>query len=292
MTAAAATVTAWPAAASPLTAGLLAHPGSLVVLGVFPTAVYLGGHEHHRVLPLLAADALLLPTGLRVAEPSYRVDWGLGPGDEVEVDAGGLRWPGRHVRAARQWRPATVPGPAVPVPGETLRPVAAELSGAASSHALLGRARSLTAAVVTDAPLEERVLGLVGLGAGLTPAGDDALCGVLLTLRATGRTRGAERLAAAVRAALHRTTSISASLLDAAAQGFATPAVTGLVVAVARGDRDAVRALVPAVLAMGHSSGADVAAGVAGAALALAEAPRAEPPRDAPTGDTDRKVDQ
>jgi Protein of unknown function (DUF2877) len=298
----AAAVTAWPAAGSPLTADLLADSAPLVALGVFPTAVYLGGRQHREVLPLLTADALLLPTGLRLAEPSHRVGWGLEPGNEVEVHAGGLRWPGRLVHVARQWRPAPVPAPGVPVPGETLGPVAADLAGLASSTVLLRRARNLCAAVtdggaVTYGTVDDLVHGLVGLGAGLTPAGDDVLCGVLLTLRATGRVRDTERLAAAVGATLHRTTSISASLLDAAVRGFATPAVTDLVRAVARGDRDAVRTLLPAVLAVGHSSGADLVAGVAGAALALAHRPRTEPsrdapPRDAPTGDADRKVDQ
>ena len=100
---------------------------------------------------------------------------------------------------------------------------------------------------------------------GLTPSGDDALCGVLLALRAGGAP--AEALAAvgaAVPRSLAATTSLSASLLLAAAAGCAVPEVATLANAVSRGDEAGIDEALPAVLAIGHSSGADLLAGLAG----------------------------
>lgn len=290
MAVAAAASREWPGAASPLATDLL-RPGRLVVLGVFPTAVYLGGDEYHEVLPLLASDALVLPTGLRLGVPSTEVDWRLLPGDQMVSTGREVRWPGRQVRVVRPWRPARVPAPAEPLPDEVVARLVPPLTAAAVAPHLLDRARTAVERSLAGDPADA-VRTLVGLGPGLTPSGDDALSGAILTLRATGHQLPARRLAAAVRDLWHRTTSISASLLDAAGRGYATPAVTDLFRAVAAGDPAAVATSLPAVLAVGHSSGADLVAGAAGAVLALASGTTAHEPRRAASGDTDRKVDQ
>jgi hypothetical protein len=113
----------------------------------------------------------------------------------------------------------------------------------------------------------------VGAGSGLTPSGDDALCGVLLALRAVGggaADAAAASVADAVRGAARGTTSLSASLLGAAAQGYAVPEVVRLVSAAVGGDPSETSRALPAVLAIGHTSGADLVAGLAGAVDALA----------------------
>lgn len=290
MTVAAAASRVWPGAASPL-AGDLLRPGRLVVLGVFPTAVYLGGDEHHGVLPLLTSDALVLPTGLRLGVPSGEVSWRLLPGDQVISTGREVHWPGRSVPVVRRWRPVPVPAPGRPLPAGILTGLVPPLTAAAAAPHLVDRARTAVEQGLTGDPADA-VRTLLGLGPGLTPSGDDALSGAILTLRVTGRDAAAERLYDAVRRAWHRTTSISASLLDAAGRGHATPAVTDLLRAVAAGDPARVAGALPAAVAVGHSSGADLVAGVAGAVLALAPDATAHQPRRGASGDTDRKVDQ
>jgi Protein of unknown function (DUF2877) len=102
---------------------------------------------------------------------------------------------------------------------------------------------------------------LVGRGQGLTPSGDDALAGILLVAHALGR---AAPLAAAVRSRLGSTTAVSAALLDAAADGYAAPDVVALVDAALAADEATVCRTLPAVLAIGHTSGVDLVAGIAG----------------------------
>ena len=85
--------------------------------------------------------------------------------------------------------------------------------------------------------------------------------------------------------AVDRTTSLSAALLAAAHRGYAVPEVVRLVDAVldavldvhADGD-DTLRAALPDVLAIGHSSGRDLVAGVVGALRAWTAAGLAAPP--------------
>ena len=68
---------------------------------------------------------------------------------------------------------------------------------------------------------------------------------------------------------LAATTSLSASLLLAAAAGCAVPEVAALANALSEADEAGVDEALPAVLAIGHSSGADLLAGLAGALDAL-----------------------
>ena len=287
------------AAVSPLTRDIVMGPARPArVLAVFPTAVYLavdgGDHEGTArartalpgtalpgtVLPVVTADALLLPTALRLGLSSRDVRWSSAHGDEAVVGGGGVVAPGLDVRVAREWRPSRVRS-GLALPGETAR----ELLG--HEGVLAGLCADLTRAGLRGEPVDRQVGGLVGAGVGLTPSGDDALCGVLLALRAWGpQRRGIEDGAADARAEpavsvavasvvdavarnRHRTTSLSASLLTAAAAGFAVPQVSSLVEALSRSNSAAGRSLVvtalEAVHGIGHSSGRDLVAGLAGA---------------------------
>jgi hypothetical protein len=117
--------------------------------------------------------------------------------------------------------------------------------------------------------VEPAVAALVGAGLGLTPSGDDALCGVLLGLRLAGRPALRRALWAAVAPRLGSTTSLSAALLTESAEGYAVPPVGRLVEALAAGDHAGVRAATVQVRAIGHTSGADLLGGLAGALDAL-----------------------
>ena len=288
-------VTLLPAAVSPLVAAEVAGaPRRCRVLAAFPTCLYLDLGAHERVLAVLASDAVALPIGIRLALPSTEVRWGVEPGAHVVVGEGRVCLPRADVVAVRPLRPGLV------------RP-AARGTGTASDlpePGVLGDlAHDLTAAALAGRSPEAGVRGLVGVGRGLTPSGDDALCGVLLTLAAVDAPEARHARAAvvaAVRSALSRTTSLSAALLVAAGEGYAVPDVARLVTLVAGagsigrndrpepvpggGSRGSVRPLGPSadptdltsltdlvgrVLAIGHSSGRDLLSGVSGALRAV-----------------------
>ena len=266
--------TSWPAACSPLLEREVAgEPRRARVLAAFPTALYLHLGRHDLVLPVLTGDALLLPTGLRLALASAEVEWGVQAGHDVLVGDGRVRLPGRDVVSVRPWRPARVTR-ASSARSASIAGAAHVLGQADSSAVLRELAADLTAAGLDGRQVGRRVGALVGAGAGLTPSGDDALCGVLLALRAVGgRVPSGDDAAGAVAASVRRasaaTTSLSASLLSAASEGYAVPEVVRLVDEVARGDTSAVTEALAPVLGIGHSSGADLVAGLAGALDAL-----------------------
>lgn len=268
----------WPAAVSPLTAAAVqAPPRRARVLAALPTALYLHlPEEHHLVLPLLAVDALRLPTGLRLTQAATALAWGVEQGDQVEVGEGRVRLPGADVVAVRTWRPTRVAGPTEPArPAQQSLAASLQPLDTTTGAVLRALARDLvaTACLAPGPPtrVARLVRGLVGAGRGLTPSGDDALCGVLLGLRAAGASASVlHEVASAVRHSLPATTSLSASLLLAAAEGYALPEVAALVRAAAAGDAVEVERWLPDVLAIGHSSGADLVAGLAGTLDALA----------------------
>jgi hypothetical protein len=109
--------------------------------------------------------------------------------------------------------------------------------------------------------LDPFVRGLVGSGPGLTPSGDDVLCGLLLALRLRGRLGPAERVWAAVAPRLTSTTSLSAALLAEARDGYAVPPVVELAAALVAGDASGLEDATARTLAVGHSSGSDLLAG-------------------------------
>lgn len=220
-------------AGSPLTVDLVSGPVLAGrVLGVHSAVVYV--EVGPRVLPLVRHDGLALPTAVRVPLPTTDASWsGVAVGDLAEVGHDGVVLHRLRVEVVRQWRPARV----------AAGPVRA-VCGQLDVDAVVGR--------------------LVGAGPGLTPSGDDVLCGLLLAGRAVGA-GWVCGLADAVRtSAPSRTSSLSASLLMAAADGYAVPQVAAFVreaVAGSRGDTAYGMAL-RRLLSVGHTSGAALALGV------------------------------
>lgn len=94
------------------------------------------------------------------------------------------------------------------------------------------------------------VEGLVGRGDGLTPYGDDMLCGWLAVHRAAGLETPV--VDATVRSLLSRTTLLSATLLDCAMHGEVIPEFAAFLAALGTPDEGA-RA--DALAAVGHTSG-------------------------------------
>jgi hypothetical protein len=128
-------------------------------------------------------------------------------------------------------------------------------------------------------PLDaDAVARLVGRGDGLTPLGDDALCGWLALHRSVGEPTPA--LDAAVRAALPRTTLLSATLLDCALRGEVLPEFAAYLTALGT---PAEPARAAALAAIGHTSGAGL---LHGARRALAELADRTTPAPTPTRPT------
>jgi hypothetical protein len=97
---------------------------------------------------------------------------------------------------------------------------------------------------------------LVGRGDGLTPLGDDVLCGWLATCRAAGVDTA--EVDDAVRNALPRTTLLSATLLDCALHGEVLPEHAAWLSALGT---PAEPARATALMRVGASSGAGLLAG-------------------------------
>lgn len=287
--------------ASALLADLLGGPERPArVLGRFPSAVYLAP-AGASAMALLTADAVRLPNAVVLA--GRAVDGALAatgdpPAGGALVGAGRVVVGGLTVRVTRWWTPrrATVPvsiaelrrgrdalaatlrAGAVPLPtavDERLRQLVDRLTAGGPVDALAsgGCAEPLPPRrLVASVAVAERLLGL---GPGLTPAGDDVLAGLLLGLRHLGGSSGAALAAAlgagVLPAAERRTTAISAALLRHAAGGAAADPVIDVLDAV--GGRLALAPALRRLLAVGHTSGADLATGLlAGATVALAYA--------------------
>lgn len=113
---------------------------------------------------------------------------------------------------------------------------------------------------------------LIGLGPGLTPAGDDFAGGAMIALRAFGDAAGADRIAAwALPLARTNTNRISRAHLECAARGEGHEALHSYLHAFEKNHLEALGRI-------GHTSGLDAAAG---ALLALREYSRSTP---APAG--------
>ena len=130
--------------------------------------------------------------------------------------------------------------------------------------------RPAAAGLAALQPLPSRIdagvlRGLVGNGGGLTPLGDDVLCGWLAVLVATDHLT--DDVTAAVRGTLDRTTLLSATLLDCALHGEVLPEFAAYVAALGTPAEDAAAT---ALVAIGHTSGAGLWWGARHALASLA----------------------
>ena len=112
--------------------------------------------------------------------------------------------------------------------------------------------------IVIRAPgsVEDDLRARIGLGAGLTPEGDDEVAGFLIMARALGISHSLD----SSEWKNERTTTFSAALLEAALHGFAIPVVADAVREFALGAMTS--STREALLAVGHSSGAALLRGM------------------------------
>jgi hypothetical protein len=141
------------------------------------------------------------------------------------------------------------------------------LSGPQSTEqtAVLNLLQTLRRAVrAHDAPaMQDSINHLLGRGSGLTPSGDDCVLGLLLMLNRWQADRDWRRLnQAVIDSAYHKTTTISANLIECAAAGQADERLLNVVDGIVTG-KPAVAENVECVLGWGSSSGIDALAGMA-----------------------------
>jgi hypothetical protein len=223
------------------------------VVAAFPSAVYadFGGE----VVALVTADGLRLPGSLVVAARSGSAPFaGVRPGHAATVGAGRLRAGPLTLVVRRWWRPLAPRRVAIAECSPALDVIAALLPPLATP--------------LPEDPLAVSPVELLGLGPGLTPAGDDVLAGMLVTLHAllpeSHPMRG--ELQDTVDAASSRTTALSATLLRHAALGHGIPPLVRLVDAVTGATGRDPSSAVQDMLVVGHSSGVALAHGVVAAA--------------------------
>ena len=236
-----------PALAGPL------RPAAVVASG--PAATYLdaGGD----LVAVVAPGGVRLPCAVVLATPGP-----LPTGGDLAVGAGAVWQAGEPVVTVRRWFDPRVRLAAV-VPEALARLQAAVHAIPAPDPAVPGSA----------GPVED----LLGLGAGLTPSGDDLLAGWLAALRAR-RLPQADAVGAAVRRlAPGRTTRLSAALLAAADEGAVIPEAAAVLRAV--GGAGDVGEAAGRLLGLGHTSGWYLAAGLALGCAPVSE--RSERTRDA-----------
>ena len=241
------------------------------------------GQAGSAVLALCTYDAVRLPLAVVVGALSVDSPWAgrVRPGGTVLVGAGAVRLAGLTVRVARWWAPAR-PRPvdhewlalATPLLLRLLRERAVTLPRPVTAN-LCALRRAL--ATGDEEGARRAVDAVLGLGPGLTPAGDDAIAGLLLAvhhLGEPGEPAMARLRTHVVSAAPGRTTAVSAALLAHAAQGHGAPQAIAVLDALATGC--ALPAALSALLRLGHTSGGDLAHGIAaGALLVLSTLPHA-----------------
>ncbi|GAA3764790.1 hypothetical protein HDA32_001223 [Spinactinospora alkalitolerans] len=227
------------------------------------------------VIAVLAHDAVRLPNGVVLAEPQSAAPFAdVAEATSARIGRRCVRFDGPagslSVRVSRWWRPRP------PRPLTRDDAAAATRAAARLRDALTGVTGGLPAEAT--APLhtaldgadraERACAGLIGLGPGLTPSGDDAVCGFLLAVRHLGGPSLCRPLAdAALARAATATTALSASLIAHAARGESCPEATDLLDAAA--GHGPVGPALAALRAIGHTSGTDLALGVLAGALAV-----------------------
>ncbi len=281
-------------ALAPAAQDWLAQTTTARVLNVFDRACNLVNAQGE-VLSVVTSERGLTPFALVVAANDRAPFRAVTEASAVGVQSGSL-WLGPYVidvAAAAVWNPrpdwpaisrlltdttrlealallADGHGPA----GSLLELLAPASQAASLPAALASRARLGALDLVTGlrtGTIDTAVAGatrLAGLGGGLTPAGDDFVLGVLLAAWAGLYGSGAERQAALIaEAAAPRTTTLSAAYLRAAARGECSAYWHDLFAALLRPDAADLPAGLSALLAVGHTSGADALAGFLAARL-------------------------
>lgn len=233
---------------------------------------------------LAARDVAPGPRAVTVDAASFAGFW-LAPGQRVAVDDGAVRIEEALIvslRGALVWEPPGLPGAVSPARVQELEAALDDLGiagGARGGDDLFSRAVSdrirtglAAIAVGVDAQDADAVTAaatrLVGLGTGLTPAGDDVLTGLAYAAARLGGPLAIVPDAVARAASTGSTHEISLTAMREACRGRAVQPLSDLLIALCRGDhappgeRAPIRELTAALVGLGHTSGTDQATGL------------------------------
>ena len=156
------------------------------------------------------------------------------------------------------------------VPGGTAR-LAARVGSYLAPDAARQASSILLAALRGDEQLDEALVAVIGRGPGLTPSGDDVVVGLFAGLDLSAETQEHWRLRtafASLEAILpQRTTSVSAAILIAAAVGHYAGVIADVCASAAWQTPAQLDAALARLSAVGSSTGRDVIAGLALAAI-------------------------
>ncbi|MBO0980526.1 DUF2877 domain-containing protein [Microbacterium sp. SD291] len=262
---------------------------------------------HRRVVNLRFGDHLIALADDRLDDAPWtvrvpRAQWAqLRPGvgdaahatpSEIRIDSREAGW-AIHLEEAGCWLPAAADlaglGRTALVDAHAtlslFRAQTPQTAFGRASAALLGeglsRLRHASVALLRGgpgAPVEEAAERLTGLGEGLTPSGDDILTGLafLAAHESSGLTALMRPLRHAVEIAGSRTTMLSVVTLRAAVAGRGRASMHDLALALGSQDLASLNDAAGRILAIGHSSGADILTGMR---LALELAAGARRPR-------------
>jgi hypothetical protein len=222
------------------------------------------------LLALVSADAIRVPCAIVLAHGSAALPE-LAPGARAQVGENQVRWDAGTLSVVRWWSAAAVTaGPSTCDRTALGRRVAAarlQLGGHRLPAPVAPALTRAAAAIERRDPVRaaDAVRPVLGLGAGLTPAADDAVAGLLLAARCWTSELGPT--VSAVGALLTpdlsgRTTAVSAGLLRHAAEGRGAPEVVHAVEHLTGRRRPGGPEVLARLLALGHSSGRDTALGV------------------------------
>ena len=217
--------------------------------------------EAGRVLTLLRPSlpmgpyAIRLPPGAAWPATEGQIQLSLDPTDSAIDLTGATIWDPVVVWPAREKWPAAV--------WPLLAPYAAwpalDHQPAVLASQLRQKAAQLQQAWHTGNGLAEAMLELVGLGNGLTPAGDDYLVGFIIATSASYSDIPKTKLPHTHK----RTTTLSATFLQAASQGSLTEPWHQLASALSAADPAAIQTALHQIAGQGATSGQDALAGFA-----------------------------
>jgi hypothetical protein len=256
----------------------------------FASAANLRSAGSYRLLTLVTAGEADLPQGIRLKTPQGFSFEGLRTGERFTCRDGLLRCEQApltiDLRPAKRWKcdlPALAADLNDPSTLAALRSVEQMLAGwqarvaiglpagqVAAARRMGESVSGLVAATrrYDEAAATGSVATLIGLGPGLTPAGDDFLVGYLAGLWCTVRGRG-ERvgflssLGKAVVRLSRRTNDISRAYLVHAAHGQVSSRLADLVGVICRGEgSDRLLETAEAAMSVGHTSGMEAVAGL------------------------------